>query len=164
MNHKQIRELINTVLHKMNMWSEDAEELVFLTGLVESNYNYIKQLGTGPARSFWQVEPFTAKDSIDNYLIYRSDKLFNVAHIVCMDTDTLKNLSMDNIDYLLHTNIAAGIAFCRLKYWRAPAKIPSDLEGMAQYWKTYYNTEQGAGTVEHFLAMCKKNGYIEKAD
>ena len=74
MNHKQIKELIRHTLKKLGMWSEQAEELVFLTGLVESGYRYISQIGSGIARSFWQVESATAKDSIDfdnaNQIVY----------------------------------------------------------------------------------------------
>lgn len=40
---------------------------------------------------------------------------------------------------------------CRLSYKRIPALIPGDLLGRAQYWKEYYNTEAGKGTVEHYL-------------
>ena len=65
MNHKQIKKLIDTTLRRMHMWSEEAVELVFLTGLVESGYDYIYQIGSGIARSFWQVESFTAKDCVD---------------------------------------------------------------------------------------------------
>ncbi|HEB27516.1 MAG TPA: hypothetical protein ENI05_07040, partial [Porticoccus sp.] len=42
--------------------SPDAVMLVLRTGAVESEYFYQRQLGEGPARSFWQVEPPTAKD------------------------------------------------------------------------------------------------------
>ena len=33
---------------------------------------------------------------------------------------------------------------------RAPAALPeyNDIKGMAKYWKTYYNTSQGAGSIE----------------
>ena len=67
--------MIADVLKKMNMWSEEAEELVFLTGLAESGYKYISQIGSDIARSFFQVEVATAKDCIDNYLIYRQEVL-----------------------------------------------------------------------------------------
>ena len=40
---------------------------------------------------------------------------------------------------------------CRLSYKRIPEAIPSDLHGRAQYWKEYYNTAAGGGTVEHYL-------------
>ena len=65
MNHKQIRDLIKDTLQKIGMWSQESEELVFLTGMVESGYDYIYQIGSGIARSFWQVESATAKDCIE---------------------------------------------------------------------------------------------------
>jgi len=41
---------------------------------------------------------------------------------------------------------------CRLSYKRIPEAIPNDLIGRARYWKEYYNTAIGDGTVEHYLA------------
>lgn len=154
MNHKQIKELIESTLKDMNMYSEDALELVFLTGLVESGYNYISQIGSGIARSFWQVESPTAKDCIDNYLLYRNSKLENMSVIMNISPERLKALSYEEIKHLLWTNIVAGIVFCRIKYWRIPKPIPSDLEGKAKYWLKYYNAG-GKGTISHFLEMAE---------
>ena len=41
---------------------------------------------------------------------------------------------------------------CRVHYYRAPTKLPEaeDLDGLAHYWKKYYNTELGAGKPEEF--------------
>jgi hypothetical protein len=49
-----MKELVDDVLRKCGLYSEEAAELVFLTGLVESKYKYIKQVG-GPARGFFQL-------------------------------------------------------------------------------------------------------------
>lgn len=40
---------------------------------------------------------------------------------------------------------------CRLSYKRIPDPIPSDLVGRAKYWKEFYNTQAGGGTVDHYL-------------
>ena len=56
----------------------------------------------------------------------------------------------------LEKNIAAGIVHERLKYWRVPKKMPNSLEGQADYWKKYYNSESGAGSPEHFIELVKK--------
>ena len=155
MNHKQIRKLIKDTLQKIGMWSQEAEELVFLTGLVESGYDYISQIGSGVARSFWQVESATAQDCVDNYLGYRRSKLERVSGVMHISPDALLEMSDKDLKHFLWGNIIAGIIFCRIKYWRVPKKIPLDLEGMAKYWKSYYNTERGAGTVTHFLELEK---------
>lgn len=156
MNHKQIKEIIKDTIQKMDMWSEEAEELVFLTGLVESGYEYISQIGSGIARSFWQVEAPTAKDTIDNYLSFRRTKLEKMSKIMGVNPDDLTGMKYEDLKMLLWGNIRAGIVFCRLKYWRVPKPIPEDLEGKASYWKNYYNTEGGSGNVNHFLEMSEK--------
>lgn len=45
---------------------------------------------------------------------------------------------------------------CRLSYKRIPARIPSTLTERAVYWKRYYNTVAGKGTVEHYLEAVEK--------
>ena len=83
------------------MWSEEAVELVFLTGLVESGYDYIYQIGSGIARSFWQVESFTAKDCVDNYLVFRNRTFTDVASALQRDVDEVKKMSQDGMILLL---------------------------------------------------------------
>ena len=41
----------------------------------------------------------------------------------------------------------------RIHYLRVPEALPAadDVVGLAAYWKRYYNTELGAGTVEKFV-------------
>lgn len=156
MNQKQIRYLIHETLKKMGMWSEQAEELVFLTGLVESGYKYIYQIGSGIARSFWQVEAATAKDCLDNYLIYRKNHLNNFCKAIQKRPDDILGMTEGDLRELLWHDIAAGITFCRIKYRRVPSPLPDDLEGMGKYWKKFYNTEHGAGTVSHFLEIAEK--------
>ena len=42
--------------------------------------------------------------------------------------------------------------------YRAPSALPeyNDIEGMAKYWKTYYNTSQGAGTLERAVQVMEQ--------
>ena len=62
------------------------------------------------------------------------------------------NIDIHKVTYdMLEYNPLLSIIFCRLFYKLIPAEIPSDLYLMACYWKRYYNTEQGKGTVEHFI-------------
>ena len=112
MNQKQIKVLIADVLKKMDMWSEDAEELVFLTGLVESGYKYISQIGSDIARSFFQVEVATAKDCIDNYLIYRQGVLKNFGKAVHRKPEEILAWTEEELHDLLWHDIALGVAFC----------------------------------------------------
>ena len=55
----------------MGLYSIDAVDLVYKTGNAETGYRHLKQMGGGPAIGFWQVEPATLIDIMDNYVKYR---------------------------------------------------------------------------------------------
>ena len=143
---KQIREIIEWGLKEMDLYSEDAVDLVYKTGNAETGYKHLKQMGDGPAIGFWQVEPATLFDIMDNYVKYRP-KL----------EKGLESLGFDrrNVEVRVMSNIALQAAFCRLKYKRDKYALPliGDLEGQAKYWKRVYNTPLGKGTIKHFLEM-----------
>lgn len=156
MNHRQIYKLIDDVLWKMGMHSKEAVELVFLTGLVESGYKYISQIGSDIARSFWQVEVATAKDCVDNYLVYRQDVLKSFGEAVHRKPSEILAWTEEELHELMWHDMALGIAFCRIKYRRVPKPLPKTLAECASQWKAFYNTEHGSGTISHFLEMADK--------
>lgn len=43
--------------------------------------------------------------------------------------------------------------FTRLKYKKIPDAIPDTLEDRARYWKKWYNSYAGKGTIEHYLEV-----------
>ena len=45
-----IREIAKETLEKMGMYSEDALNLVMETGMAETGFKHLKQMGGGPAR------------------------------------------------------------------------------------------------------------------
>ena len=136
--------------------SPEAVELVLATGIVESRYEYIRQMGDGPARSFWQVEPATAVDNLAHYLVHRSKLMKKCAEASLVDLKYWQIYDERVWAEILEKNIAAGIIHCRIKYWRVPKRMPNSIEGQADYWKKYYNTEGGAGDPEHFVESVKK--------
>jgi len=155
MNHQQIRTLIKDTLNGLGSKyaSSDAIDLVFWTGLVESRYEYIKQLGTGPARSWWQIEPDTAVSQVRNYLKYRPDLAFKCAEVTMTQADVWVKGNKATWDKILLVNIASGIVHCRLKYWRSPLPMSKNIDEAARMWKKVYNTEKGAGTIDKFRDM-----------
>jgi len=138
----------------MGMYSEEAENLIFGTGLIESNYDYVRQWNDGVARSWWQIEPGMtgAKDTLENYLKYRQKLMWKCVHIAQVpSTAFLPTAQEEDIADLLEYNIAYAIIMCRLKYRRVPKKLPNTIEGMADYWKQYYNTSLGKGKPSEFI-------------
>ena len=143
---KSIRKIIKLALQHLELDSEDAREMLYVTGKAESGYKTLQQYGGGPALGFFQMEPNTAIDIWDNYVMYRPkyrDKLFSLG------------FDDGNIEFCLLSNIGLQAAFCRLHYRRVPSALPkvSDLEGQAKYWKKHYNTVKGKGTIKHFMEM-----------
>ena len=146
---EQMKQLVDSVLKRVGLYSPEAAELVFLTGLVESKYKYIYQIG-GPARGYFQVEPFTAWDICINYLSFRRSEAKTYARALNLEEEVLIYPTEELMEEMLADNIALGILLCRLKYYRVPHPLPKDTDGMAAYWKQFYNAG-GKGTVKHFL-------------
>ena len=143
----QFRELIEDVLREADLYSESAVELLMLTCAVESNFGtYIEQI-TGPALGVFQMEPNTHNDIWDNYLKYKTELAYSV-----------DRQSIDCLSAGLRTNLAYAIIMARVHYLRVPVPLPEadDVEGLADYWKRYYNTRLGKGTREKAITKYKE--------
>lgn len=123
--------------------SPAAVNLVLGTCAQETGFNYLAQYPTGPAVSPWQIEPAT-HDKIMAVLKDEHPDLYAA----------LQSLLVPGIDphQQLAWNLAYAVAVCRADYWlqRRPLPAANDLSGLAAYWKDFYNTRLGKGTVEEF--------------
>jgi hypothetical protein len=153
MNLEQLRELvIRPALQHIELWSAAAENLVLGTALVESKAEYLHQVN-GPALGLWQMEPATWADIQENFLKYNASlrewvkELQTPAAFTSGATELIGNLYY-------------GAAMCRIHYRRVKEPLPQakDAEAMARYYKRYYNTEAGKGSVEkalpRFIIVC----------
>lgn len=146
MHPDQLRKLIRNVLAPTKLYSESAEELLMLTAAAESLCGeYIYQIG-GPARGIFQMEPATERDIWTSYLKYRPKLMAEVN----------RHKTRDGND-LVH-NLAYQIMMARIHYLRVPKKLPKpdDTEGMARYWKKYYNTSEGKGNKKEAINKYKE--------
>ena len=151
---KEIKEIAEYALYRIDSYSDDALALVVRTGMAESGYRALKGYGDGnPAIGFWQIEPATMNDMIDNYINYRSKyKKTLISLGMNFEKDTIMSVM---------SNMAVQAALCRLHYRRDKDPLPSwdDMEGQAKYWKRVYNTVEGRGTVKHFIKANKDVGF-----
>ena len=154
----QMRSLIERVCNDMGKKyaSKEAIDLVLATGIIESRYEYIKQLNSGPAASFHQVEPATAVDNCQHFLSHRKSLMANCAKASMVDLKHWQTYDLDLWSNILEKNIAAGIVHCRIKYWRVPKRLPSSIEGMSTLWKEFYNSADGKGDPEEFIEQVTK--------
>ncbi len=147
---QQLREhVIRPVLMHLSdeiPYSLVAENLLMGTCAQESKMGtWLVQLDNGPAKGIFQMEPDTYYDIQKNYLFYRSDLSDLVGDLCCF-----RGLEEEVV---LAGNMFYAAAMCRVHYRRVPEAMPAsgDVEGLARYWKKYYNTALGKGTVEEFI-------------
>jgi len=157
LDQKQIKEVIESTLKDIDLYSNDAVNLVYNTGLVESKYTYLKQI-KGPAKGLFQCESWVAVDICKNYLKYRESLMKKVASACKLEWFYFLEPNEADWEKILTTNIAAQIIMCRLHYRRVPKPLPKTVEEQASQWKTYYNTSKGKGTVKKFLEIVDKYG------
>lgn len=149
---KQLRGLITDVLQYIDLYSEDAVELLMLTAAQESHCGtYIKQV-QGPALGIYQCEPTTEDDIFANYLAFKPELKALINGLMIAD------YNMVSYRWDLKANLVYQTAICRIHYLRVPESLPSykDIEAMAKYWKKYYNTEKGKGTIKEAIFNYKK--------
>lgn len=151
-NVSQLRhEIIRPTLTRCLLWSQKAENLIVGTGLVESEFSYLRQI-EGPAISFWQLEPPTitwlvARLSVDKDLFLRVKNTLHYA-----------DLSVD--PFIVTHNVAYACILARLKYWFDPTPLPDEdnILGMAKYWNRHYCTNIDDKKVQRFVDLYDKYG------
>lgn len=142
-SNNSMRQLVNTTLKQINLFSDDAVNLVLGTIAQESEYGkYRRQIGGGPALGICQMEPNTFNDIVNNFLSYRKS-----LSAMILDTCILTEFNSEDLE----TNDRLAICMCRVQYLRAKEPIPITLEGCAHLYKLRYNTPLGAATEQEFI-------------
>jgi hypothetical protein len=134
--------IIDPILDALQLNSLAARELLLGTALQESGLKYLAQLGNGPARGIFQMEPATHDDIWKNFLAYKPDL-----------ANRLQGTAIKQSAEMMVGNMWYAAGMCRIHYYRVKAPLPAagDLYGQAGYWKEYYNTPLGAGTVDEYV-------------
>lgn len=141
-------EIIRPTLEDMGLYSESAVVLILGTFIIESNLEYVVQLGGGPARGLGQMEKITHRSIWDDYLEYKP-VLRNRLIRLCPGAHPLGRVIWDQ---------RYAVIMTRLKYLPFPRALPSptNIRGHGRYWKDCYNTPLGKGKVPKFVRRFKK--------
>ncbi len=134
--------VIEPTLKSVQLWSQSSEILITGTGMIESRFEYVRQIGGGPAVSLFEIEPATYDD-----LALRVQYKPELYARVCI---TLRMNSLPKDSDFLMGNLTAAVIFARLKYYLHPDKLPKadDWVGMANYYKKIYNTSEGDANIK----------------
>lgn len=147
MNYSQLTQyVIDPELLDLGLHSKSATELLVLTTVVESKAGrYLHQLH-GPALGMFQMEPGTHDDCWDNFLKYKEPLAARVRRVAV-------NANAQEMIW----NLRYATAMARVKYLRAPEALPpsDDVQALAQYYKTHYNSAEGKSTVDKSVAEYK---------
>lgn len=96
---KAIKEAIFIFGGDMGISPVFLADLLAATGKIESNYLHRRQIGGGPARSYWQVEPKTALDLLKNASPLFGPKFRNKFPDVKRDINWLANELEENVEF-----------------------------------------------------------------
>lgn len=138
--------VIIPTLQDTGTYCQASEILVYGTGHVETNYDYLMQLGTpkNGGISLFQEEPSDFFD-VSQYLINGFNKGMLERVLSACGISSLPKDPM-----CLIYNLRLAVMYCRLHYWRIKYPLPdaSNAAGMAQYHKVHYNSSLGAADVD----------------
>jgi len=85
------------------------------------------------------------------YYVRSRSKMYRKKILECFGID-INRVEWEHLRY----NPFLSLLFCRLYYLNIPKPIPTTLEKRARYWKKYYNSYFGKGTVSHYISSAKK--------
>lgn len=141
-------------------YADAVARLLMGTAAAESLLIHRRQLGFSMSRldgawGLWQTESAAVMDNV-RYLRRREDVAGRAAQFLRVDdarmAATLRTGEAGLMRQIYDDDRLACL-MARVHYLRVSSAVPDDLRGQAGYWKRYYNTRLGKGTV---------GGYIEK--
>lgn len=157
-NPQQFKDwVVVPALTGIGLCSDSAVNLLMLTASTESQMGtYLKQLGTTTIGGYgiYQIEK-TTHDNVWGRFIVASPNLRTNIRISCGYEN--KPILTRLINDLTYATIIARLVY---NAYSEPLPKPDDIVGLATYWKKYYNSVNGAGTVEEAVDNYKKYGLI----
>lgn len=139
---------VGEAIERPQFYSESAINLIMGTGIAESRLSALRQIGGGPAGGLLQIEPPTFDDVYCRYLQQESKaELLRAIRFFMNEEEPY-------VQVIGCMKFAVLIA--RVRYWMVEEKLPNhdDVDGLAYYYKKYYNTYEGKGSEAKF-----KTGY-----
>lgn len=127
-------DVVDPALRALGLLTVAARVLMVGTALAESRLVYRRQLGGGPARGLFQIEPATFRDIYGRYLVAKPGLLAACNGLLEPHAEPWAQVETND-------RFACAIARCRYLMDKAP--VPWDAAGQAEYHKRVYNTASG---------------------
>lgn len=135
-------------------YADAVARLLMGTAAAESLLLHRRQIGFSldqldGAWGLWQTEIEAVGDSL-KYLRRRTDVQATATRFAPRMAEALL-LDPLPLLCLIRDDDRVACCFARLHYLRVSESVPDDLRGQAAYWKRYYNTRLGKGTIEGYM-------------
>lgn len=141
-NRKQLDEMAYQVCECLGHGvGRYAQNLLIETCGAETHHGRTKDLTKGAGMGIMQIDKLPFHDIKDR--VRESDKI-KILDYFDIDIDLV---AWEHLRY----NPLLSLIFARLKYKKIVEVIPDTLEARAMYWKKYYNTIAGKGTLDHYV-------------
>lgn len=150
--HELMANIITPVTKLMGAYKPSASILLLGTAATETHLGkWLHQGGGGPARGYFQIEtnnPNSGHDLVMKWLDNPKRRM-----LFERVWGFRSSYSLITTEQELTWNLAYQVAIARCLYLSIPRPLPkpNDIEGMAIYWKKYYNTPYGKGTEQQFI-------------
>ncbi len=142
-------------------YAHNVAALLVGTAIAESSLRYRRQKGFATntlygAWGLWQCEIGSITTSLnfirkDSALLERCNQYIPKNVIQCRSMNEFQAFpDIVKMNAIMKDDGLACL-FSRLHYLRQPGAVPDTLAGQAEYWKKYYNTICGKGTVERYI-------------
>lgn len=154
MDCRQLKEtVIVPTLVALGMFSPSAISLLLGTCAQESqmgHYLVQQDIGFKGGIGIYQIERSTYNSIWDR----------QIKNNVSLKAKIRLLLQYENIPPAerMASDLLLATVMCRLYYYAVPWGLPAvdDIPGMAAFWKKYYNTLEGGGTEQEFIANYKR--------
>jgi hypothetical protein len=153
--------IVAPALNIMQMYSKSAVELMKFTCATESlGGTYVKQI-KGQALGIFQMEPATYTDLWHNAIFHNCKNM----SLLSMH---FRNPNLHDFERMVY-DLRYAAVMCRLQYARFNEALPheDDITGLWEYYKKYWNTEEGKATkdksIKHYLEFTKAEIKLKKS-
>ena len=137
--------ILQPTLKALQLNPSDYEELMVGTFAQESlGCTYIRQIDNGVGLGPFSMQPQT-HDDIWNVVLPNNPMLTYNLMLHCM-----LGINKPKPELMMY-HLTYATAMAAICYFRFHEEKPKKLDGMAAYWKKYYNTQLGKGTEEEFV-------------
>lgn len=129
--------------YHFNANKENLYRMLLETAIVETNAGTAIDKTANSGRGLFQFDKIGYNEALTQRVRVKNNDFANQIAEGYMGNSILQN-----------AYFSAYLA--RLFYLSKSGAIPSDVSGRAFYWKKYYNTVKGAGSVEHYIKLVNK--------